>query len=96
MAEQTVDARCVEQIGGVFGDGDLGVIGELASRSTVSVRSNLAVPPGAASGVMARPGAERRGSGAFCSTKATWNTGVDAGSRTGCSSSTNSSNGSSW
>ena len=56
------------------------------------VEGDVAV--GTSSGRSASPGSARRSAGAFCSTSRTWNSGVRARSRSGCSSSTSCSNGS--
>ena len=60
------------------------------------VRSNLAAPLCTASGESVRPGRFSDGRAAFCTTSITWNSGVWLRLRSGCSSSTSRSNGTSW
>ncbi len=59
------------------------------------VRSSFAVPVSTASGAISTPGSSRLPGGAFCSTRSTWTSGAWPGVRSGASSSTSLSNGSS-
>ncbi len=56
----------------------------------------MAVPLPDASGLTATPGSSSVSPGTFCSANATWKRGLRPGTRSGASSSTSFSNGTSW
>ena len=93
MPRQPLDRRALEQVPAV-----LERPGQAALAVSVSVHdsSNFAVPVATGSAVSASPGSASGPDGAFCNENSTCTSGGRLRSRSGDSSSTRRSNGTSW
>ena len=93
LPDQAVDRRGVEQVGGVLERRRAARRPAPQAEREIELRRR---PASASSGRRRRPGELQAPTGAFCRTNITWNSGRRARLRSGASSSTSFSNGTSW